>query len=80
MFAPLPPRMCPLWRKLPLVLAPLPKLPLLEALMLTVLVPPRARASTCWQVRSSLRSLEPLMAQQVRVRVSGGSRTWLPST
>jgi hypothetical protein len=57
MFAPLPPRMCPLWRKLPLVLAPLPKLPLLEALMLTVLVPPRVRASTYSPVRWPSRSL-----------------------
>ena len=80
MFAPLPPRMCPPWWKLPLLLAPLPKLPMLVALMLTVLVPLRARASTCSLVRSAPRSPEPSMAQPVRVRAGGASRTWLPST
>ena len=80
MFAPLPPRVCPLWWKLPLVLAPLPKLPILAALMLAVLVPPRALASTCSQVRSPPRSLEPSMVQPVRVRAGGVSRRWLPST
>ena len=68
MFAPLPPwlsRACPLWWKSPLVLAPLRKLPRLGTLTLTVLMPPRARASMCSQARSLGCSLQPAVAQQV---------------